>query len=77
MGHRSLFCCKLTAKTSKSVLSSSTLASRISNVFVYLLHSPRTNSNAPKRTVTGFANPVIKSLINRIERKSEILPMVF
>ena len=66
-----------TAKTSKLVLSSATLVSLKSSVLVYLLHSPRTKSKAPKRTVTSELNPVINIRIKRIDLKSEIFPIVF
>ena len=43
----------------------------------YFLHSPLTSSIRANRRVTGCCHPFMKTLINLMERKSEILPTRF
>ena len=50
------------------------MASTASNVFTYLLHSPRTKSKVPKRSVTSSLKPVRNILMKRMVLKSVIGP---
>ena len=71
------FCSILTTPTSKSFNSSCSSGwSGViagSRVLVYLLQSPLTKSNSPKRRTTGILKLVINILINRMLLKSDIL----